>query len=146
MTIPAEGIARLLDLPDEDGAAYHQTFGDLRDVYLEDSWVLDVSARARSIRFKLDAVLTPDHTRYSPPGPSEQHCYRKATLTIASDDPIQFEPSDSPAAHDATGEADYGSIDTFVPVDWAGHPAWQLSGEWGTVLVRRPTVALAFDA
>ena len=67
-------------MPEEDGAAYHQTFGDLRDVYLEDSWVVKVSAQARSISFMLDAVLTPDHTLYSPPRPSEQHCDRGTAL------------------------------------------------------------------
>ena len=87
----------------------------------------------------------PNHPGYSAPPPIEQHCYRKATLTLVSDEPIGFEPSNSPAAHDVTGEADYGHIDSFVPVDWAGGPAWKLDGDWGIALVRRPTVALTLE-
>lgn len=133
-------------MTDEDGASYDEAFSDLRDVYLEDSWVLDIAAANHSLRFELEAVLTPNHPGYSSPPPTEQHCYRKATLTLASDDPIGFEPSNRPAGHDATGGPDYGNIDSFVPVDWAGIPAWELDGDWGTALVRRPTVALTLEA
>jgi len=58
---------------------YQDVFADLADIYLEDSWVLDVSATEHGVAFRLDAVLTPDHLRYHPPAPGEQHCYLQAT-------------------------------------------------------------------
>jgi hypothetical protein len=138
--------ARLLGVTDENGESYDRAFGDLREVYLEDSWVLELTSADRSVRFVLDAVLTPNHRGYRRPEPGEHYCYRRAILAVISEQPINFEPSKTPAARDATGELDYGNIDSFVPVDWDGHPAWQLSGDWGTALIRRPEVTLVFGA
>ena len=132
-------------MTDQHAGSYNHAFGALRDVYLEDSWVLDLFATDTSLRFVLDAVLTPNHPGYRPPRPGEQYCYSRATLTVSSEQPLSFEVSNTPQALDATGEIDYGNIDCFVPVDWDGNPAWELSGDWGVALVLRPEVTLVFD-
>lgn len=46
---------------------------------------------------------------------------------------------------DASGEMDFGSIDTFEPVDWEGQPAWVLTGEWGEPVAVQPTVVVDFE-
>ena len=63
-------------------AAYHEAFDDLRDIYLEDSWVLQVQADGHTLRFVLDAVPTEAHPYYHGPRPDEQYDYRRAGLTI----------------------------------------------------------------
>ena len=128
--------------PDVD---YPDAFADLAEIYLEDSWVLDVAATEHGVSFRLDAVLTPDHPRYHPPARGEQHCYRRATLTVATTKRSLLTRSDVPGATDASGELDYGNIDVFSAVDWEGESAWEMSGEWGELLTVEPSVTLAFE-
>jgi len=114
-------------------------------VYLEGSWVLELAAADSSMRFVVDAGLTVNHSSYRRPRPDQQYCYRRAILTVISEQPINFQPSNRPPARDATGEVDYGNIHSFVPIDWDGDPAWELSGDWGSALVRQPDVTLVLD-
>ncbi|WP_133176489.1 hypothetical protein [Nocardioides currus] len=102
---------------------YQGAFADLAEIYLKDSWVLEVDATEHGVAFRLDAVLTPNHPRYHPSAPGEQHCYVRATLTVASTTRSLLHRSDAPAATDASGELDFGNIDVFNPVDWDGAPA-----------------------
>ena len=53
---------------------YHEAFADLRDAYLEDSWVIRISETPGTVAFDLEAVLTPTHGRYTPSKPGEQYC------------------------------------------------------------------------
>lgn len=124
---------------------YQDAFADLAEIYLEDSWVLSVTPTEHGVVFRLDAVLTPDHHRYQPPGPGEQHCYRRARLTVASTKRLKLHRSDTPAATDASGELDFGNIDVFTTVDWDGEVAWEMSGDWGELLTVEPSVDIAFE-
>jgi hypothetical protein len=124
---------------------YPDAFADLAEIYLEDSWVLDVAASEHAVSFRLDAVLTPDHPLYRPPAPGEQHCYRRVTLTVASAKRSLLTRSEAPGATDASGELDFGNIDVFSAVDWAGENAWEMSGDWGELLTVEPSVTLAFE-
>lgn len=128
--------------PDVD---YPDAFADLAEIYLEDSWVLDVVATERGVAFRLDAVLTPDHPRYQQPAPGEHHCYRRATLTLASTKRSLLTRSDVPGATDASGELDFGSIDVFRAVKWEGEDAWEMSGDWGELLTVQPSVTLVLE-
>jgi len=123
---------------------YQDAFADLADIYLEDSWVLDVSDVEHGVAFRLDAVLTPDHPRYHPAEAGEQHCYLLATLTVTSAKRALLHRSDAPAATDASGERDFGNIDVFSAVDWDGHRAWEVRGSWGELLTIEPSVSIAF--
>ena len=60
--------------------AYSGAFESLRDVYLEDSWVLAIQPSSPSLAFDLDVVLTPSHPNYRGARPGEQHDYRRARL------------------------------------------------------------------
>lgn len=131
--------------PHNSDVDYPDAFADLAEIYLEDSWVLDVAAVERGVCFRLDAVLTPNHPRYHPPAPGEQHCYRRAMLTVTSTKRSLLTRSDLPAATDASGEPDFGNIDVFSAVDWDGEDGWEMSGTWGELLAVEPAVVLAFD-
>lgn len=124
---------------------YPDAFADLAEIYLEDSWVLAVAATEYGVSFRLDAVLTPDHPLYHPPARGERHCYRRATLTVATTKRSLLTRSDVPGATDASGELDYGNIDVFSAVDWEGESAWEMSGDWGELLTVEPSVTLAFE-
>lgn len=124
---------------------YPDAFTDLAEIYLEDSWVLDVTATEHGVSFRLDAVLTPAHPGYHPPAPGEQQCYQLATLRVTSTKRSLLTRSDVPAAIDASGELDLGNIDVFSAVDWDGEDAWQFSGNWGELLTVEPSVAITFD-
>lgn len=124
---------------------YRTAFADLAAIYLEDSWVVAISASASQVAFRLDAVLTPDHALYQRPGPTAQHCYRRATLTVSSSTGLMLRRSGAPPAIDASGEADFGNIDAFAPVNRDGEVAWELSGDWGDLFVVEPVVAVSFQ-
>ncbi len=124
---------------------YQDAFATLAEVYLEDSWVLNVAPTEQGVTFQLDAVLTTRHPRYQPPAPNEQYCYRRARLTVASTKRSHLQRSDAPPATDASGEHDYGNIDLFTPVDWDGEVAWEMSGGWGDLLTVEPTVEITFE-
>lgn len=122
---------------------YDEAFEDLAEIYLEDSWVLDVGVRAGALVFDLDAVLTERHPRYRPPRPAEMYCYHRARLVIRSPRPISFRRSGRPPSRDPDGELDYGNIDVFAPDDDASR--WSLDGDWGEAVVDSPTVELGLD-
>ena len=130
---------RLAGVSDARAAAYFQAFPALTGIYLEDSWILDIVVGDRELQFRLEAVLTPDHADYTPPLPAEQHCYRAGVLTIRSSNPITLHSSGMAPATDATGERDYGHIDSFVR---GAHDSWQLEGDWGSASILNPVVLL----
>jgi hypothetical protein len=134
--------ARVRDVPND----YFEFFEDLAGVYLEGSWVLAVHASADECTFDLEVVLTPEHKAFHPPRPGEQYCYVPATLRLASSEGLSYLPGDVLSARDATGEFNWGGIDVFAMVDWEGREAWQLAGDWGELLVVKPTVTLAISS
>lgn len=124
---------------------YHEAFADLAEIYLEDSWVLNVAPTERGATFRLDVVLTPSHPRYQSPSPGEQHCYRRAQLTVGGRRRSLLRPSDIPPARDASGELDFGNIDVFIQADWDGEASWELSGDWSDLQIVEPFVNLALE-
>jgi hypothetical protein len=87
------------DVPgDERVRAYYRLFKSLAEVYLEDSWVLEVDERGGSLVFDLEVVLTERHAFYGPPQPGEMHCYRRGQLIVRSPLPISLRRSGNPPA------------------------------------------------
>ena len=121
---------------------YHQAFGDLAGIYLEDSWVLDIASSDRDVSFRLEAVLTPQHPRYRPPEPGEQYCYLDGWLIVRSTEPIEVWLSRAGPAIDAAGEPDLGNIDRFA----AGlDDVWEIVGDWGHARAVDPEVTVRFE-
>ena len=83
-------------------------------MYLEDSYVLGIESDDRSVHFLIDLVLTPEHPDYRSPGPDEQYCYRRAQIAIENARSVRWLRKTMQPFEDATGEVDYGSIDSWT--------------------------------
>lgn len=53
---------------------------DLKNIYLEDSFVLGIKEKNNEIEFIVDFVLTENHPLYSIPKENENYCYKKGIL------------------------------------------------------------------
>jgi len=104
---------------------------DLRNIYLEASYVLGVDEQGDALTFGLDAVLTPGHPAYRAPGPDEQYCYRKGALTFAHAKRIEWIRRSFTVYVDATGEEDVGHIDSITVADGT----FTVEGDWGVVQI-----------
>jgi hypothetical protein len=126
-----------------DAVQYYEAFSDLAGVHLEDSWVLELAPSDDGLALRLEAVLTPEHPLYEPPMPGEHHCYRTAWLSVHGEHRMEVHLSGSRPAVDATGEVDFGNVDTFAFNQ--SEDRWELEGDWGRARVRSPEVTLRFD-
>ncbi len=100
-------------------------------MYLEDSWVLGIKTDERSVEFRLELVLTPEHPAYHDPLPGERYCYRRAKVTIENPRSVRWVSVDMRPYRDATGEVDYGSIDAWSLEGDVSH----IEGDWGELEV-----------
>lgn len=103
----------------------------LSGIYLERSYVLDITEAPGSIEFILEAVLTPESEKYHPPNPGEQYCYMNGELTFSGITRTDWISRSFQKYTDATGEIDYGNIDALITYA----DGYQLEGDWGTVRV-----------
>jgi hypothetical protein len=122
-------------------SAYPESVPVLQEIYLEDSYVLDVTESAGELRFDLDAVLTEAHPRWTHPKPGEQYCYLRLSLVFAGPRRVDWLRRTMRPARDASGEVDYGNIDSLT----RDGKVYELTGDWGHVLVdsEPPTVVEA---
>lgn len=105
----------------------------MEHVYLPDSWVLSIETDGLSfVSFVLDAVLQPEHPLYyHPPLPGEQYAYGRLRWRLTGDVHWNEGPNLEHPARDASGEVDFGNIDSWIR---SGSNDC-LEGEWGNVLV-----------
>ena len=94
-------------------AAYSELPG-LEHIYLEDSFVLDVSVRPGVVDVFLDLVLREGHPAYEEPGADEQYCFRRGTLRFHDVTEVQWRMPTGLPARDASGDTDFGGLDEFV--------------------------------
>lgn len=114
---------------------------ELTHIYLPDSWVLSVETSESSVCFVLDAVLEEDHPRfYWPPKPGEQHAYARVRWCLHGEVWWNEGPNLDRPATDASGEKDYGNIDSWFCEGNVDH----LEGSWGTVAVRDARHAIEY--
>ncbi|MCA1702135.1 MAG: hypothetical protein LC808_02240 [Actinobacteria bacterium] len=102
---------------------------DLAGIYLEDSYVLDIVEELPWFKFKIEAVLTPNHPHYRAPGPDEQYCYATGWLVFADISHVEWERKSLRKYIDAEGEEDMGNIDFLR--HYSDH--WYGGGDWGEV-------------
>ena len=112
----------------------------LQHVYLEDSYVLDVVARPGLVTFSLDVALTPEHELYEKPS-TEQHSYRRAKMIFDGVRELVWNYDGYRPARDATGEIDWGNIDSFLVQDGR----YSLEGDWGRMELVCENVDFNFD-
>lgn len=101
----------------------------LKNIYLEDSYVLGIHEKKQSIKFDLDAVLTEDHELYQPPKPSEKYCYHKINLVFENASSIEWLKRENISYEDPDGTVDFGNIDNF---EFDKH-GFYLLGDWGEI-------------
>jgi hypothetical protein len=109
--------------------ASYEALRGLEHLYLEDSWVLGVYESDKSITFDLDAVLTEQHPDWHPPQPGEQYAYSRLALVFPGIRRIEWLDRGGPPAVDASGEHDWGNIDSFL----LDNGVYELEGGWGHV-------------
>ncbi|HWF74447.1 MAG TPA: hypothetical protein VG186_13950 [Solirubrobacteraceae bacterium] len=119
----------------------YETIPELAGVYLEDSYVLDVHAAEHSVQFDLDLVLTPQHPAYHDPRPGEQYCYRRGRILIAGARSVRWVRRAMQAFRDASGEVDYGSIDSWYLDGEISH----IAGDWGELEVDNGEVKVVLE-
>jgi len=109
----------------------YETIPGLEDLYLEDSFILEVEERAGVLRLHMEFVLTPNHAEYEPPKPGEHHCYRRGVLAFRDVEQASWTGPGLKPSRDANGEIDFGNIDSLV-VD--GN-TYRIEGDFGRVTV-----------
>lgn len=105
----------------------YSDIADLANVYLEDSFVLEIDERPTQLRFRGEFVLTENHPRYHPPAAGEQYCYARGWLVVPDTTHIEWTRRSGQHFTDATGEEDLGNIDYLRHHD--NH--WLIGGDWG---------------
>jgi len=101
----------------------------LAEIVLEESFVLGVSARPGEVTFDVEFVLTRDHSAYAPPPSSERECFRRGTLRLVGVERLVWEGQGARPAIDASGELDFGHLDSF---EWKDG-RYVLMGDWGSI-------------
>lgn len=110
------------------------------NLYLEDSWVLSITAQPGSLELVAELVLCESHPLYHPPTVGEQYCYRQGVVRFEDVTSLHWEGQGLMPAVDATGERDYGSIDALFVTPGA----FILESDFGRIAVASapPAVAL----
>lgn len=102
------------------------------DVYLEDSWVLDIAVLPGMVTLEVEAVLLESHPAYEQPRPGEAYCYRRGTIRFNGVAAVTWTgQGDVVPAVDASGEQDFGSVDAFE----VSEGQYVLEGDFGRLEV-----------
>jgi hypothetical protein len=96
---------------------------------LEESYVLGIQATPSAVTFDVDFVLTPEHPAHAPPPPNETECFRVGRIRFVGVHRLVWDHQGAPPATDASGEVDFGHIDSF---DWEEN-TFRLEGDWGRI-------------
>ncbi|MEU7142895.1 hypothetical protein ABZ942_25860 [Nocardia sp. NPDC046473] len=121
-----------LDCPGLVVTRDYADYPNLAGLYLEDSYVIDIIESASEVKFLLEAVLTPEHSRYHSPTDGEQHCYVDGELVFTEVRSVEWLDQSLQSFKDATGNEDLGNIDSLTSSDGA----YSVSGDWGRVRIR----------
>ena len=100
-------------------------------IYLEDSFVLGINVTPTSVDILVDAVLTPEHSLYTPPKVGELYCYKKGYIKFVNVVEVEWKEKNMRPSTDLNGTVDYGNIDYFYQED--GH--YFIGGEWGDLKI-----------
>jgi hypothetical protein len=109
-------------------------------LYLEDSWILEITARPGLLEFVVDLVLLDSHPLFELRSAGEQYCYRRGVIRFDGVSSLRWEKQGAPPATDATGERDYGSVDALRETD----DAYVVEGDFGHIAVASPPPSVEF--
>ncbi|TVQ84672.1 MAG: hypothetical protein EA357_02440 [Micavibrio sp.] len=102
-----------------------------KNIYLEDSFVLDIEESEDQLSFVLEIVLTEGHPLHSPKNENEQHCYKEGKIVFRKLKEIRWIRRNIRPYIDADGSKDYGNIDVFK----LSAEGYHLEGDWGEVII-----------
>lgn len=136
MAVPCQGIALATTrrIGTGDAVTSYWDLPGFEDVYLEDSWVIDVRATMGRVAMSLDVVLRETHAAYRAPREGEQYCYRSGSIRFEAVSDLRWTGQAKQPAVDSDGELDLGAIDGFEAHD----EVYQLSGDFGSIYVHSP--------
>lgn len=120
----------------------YPSFPGFENVGLEDSYVLDIVVHPAVLILKLDVLLLPGHPEHQAPAPGERACFRQATVVFSSVRDLHWTGQNviKPAI-DASGSADYGSVDSLTRVD----SGYKILGDWGEINLQSGSPSLSID-
>jgi hypothetical protein len=104
---------------------------NLDDLYLEDSWVLDVQETPDEVCFHLEAVLRETHPKWSPPKKGEVYTTLPLSLVFPGKVRVLWVERKMKPILGPDDEVDHGNIDSF---EWEPR-FFELQGEWGHVRI-----------
>ncbi|GAA0612441.1 hypothetical protein [Streptomyces crystallinus] len=118
----------------------YPSFPGFENVSLEDSYVLDITVHPGVLTLELDLLLLPGHPLYGTPLPGERACFRPATVVFSSVRDLHWTgQSVIKPAIDASGSADFGSVDSLARLD-AGY---KIVGDWGEINLQSDAPSLS---
>ena len=106
---------------------YFEILPSLRDINLEDSWVLSILDTENETVIAIEAVLSKKHPLYECPATGMARCYRNAILKFERIEERRWLRRSERPNIGPEGEVDYGNIDFIKKID----KVWSLGGEWG---------------
>ena len=118
---------------------YYQWDG-FKDIYLEDSFVLNFSESGRQVSFTMEIVLTEKHPMYFPPQKDEQYCYKRGKIVFQGLKTVKWLTKNIRPFTDADNNEDYGNIDSFRLTSEGYH----LSGDWGEVIINSLSLGIVW--
>ncbi|MGW0572172.1 hypothetical protein [Streptomyces tauricus] len=118
----------------------YPSFPGFENVSLEDSYVLDIAVHPGVLTLELDLLLLPGHLRYGTPLPGERACFRPATVVFSSVRDLHWTgQSVIKPAIDASGSADFGSVDSLARLD----ASYKIVGDWGEINLQSDAPSLS---
>jgi hypothetical protein len=103
---------------------------------LEESWVLGITARPGSLEIEIDLTFARDHPELRPPRQGDQIYGRVGLIRFTSVSSLDWSGQGNPPAIDASGERDWGAIDSFT---WDA-ATYELTGDFGRIRVDAASV------
>jgi len=115
---------------------------ELKNLYLEDSFVLSIDEFEGEIVFSMDFVLNENHPLYSEPSFEENYYYRKGKIKFTEPKVVRWIKRNEKRTTDINGEVDFGNIDTFIKSD---DEKYVLSGDWGKLEISPKDIIIEYE-
>lgn len=113
----------------------------LSELYLEDSYVLEILESPSCLIFQMEFVLREGHPKYRAPKQDEQYCYERGKLIFQGIRALRWLERTEVLSFDAKGEHDLGNIDQLYQEN-----GWYMaSGDWGEVTFMAQNIEVEMD-
>ena len=113
----------------------------LKDLLLEDSYLLAMETTDSSVEMTIEAALTKEHPLYQSPKPDKQYCYLHLRISFLHAHDVQWLNKNMKLRPGIDTPPDYGEVDAL----YLENGKYHIVGEWGELIFISdpPTVAAA---